>query len=42
MLPEIDGYTVCEMIRQEAQIPIIPLTALDTEDVQVKGFDKNL
>ncbi|MCI8465257.1 MAG: response regulator transcription factor [Lachnospiraceae bacterium] len=40
MLPKIDGYTVCEMIRQESQIPIILLTALDTEDAQVKGFDK--
>lgn len=40
MLPKIDGYTVCEMIRQESQIPIIILTALDTEDAQIKGFDK--
>lgn len=27
------------MIRQEAQTPIILLTALDTEDDQIKGFD---
>ncbi|MCM1180973.1 MAG: response regulator transcription factor [Clostridium sp.] len=40
MLPKIDGYTVCEMIRQESQIPIILLTALDSEDAQIKGFDK--
>ncbi len=40
MLPKIDGYTVCEMIRQESQIPIILLTALDTEEDQIKGFDK--
>ena len=40
MLPKIDGYTVCEMIRQESQIPIILLTALDTENDQIKGFDK--
>lgn len=40
MLPKIDGYTVCEMIRQESQTPIILLTALDTEDAQIKGFDK--
>ncbi len=40
MLPKVDGYTVCEMIRQESQIPIILLTALDTEDAQIKGFDK--
>lgn len=40
MLPKIDGYTVCEMIRQESHIPIIILTALDNEDDQIKGFDK--
>ena len=28
------------MIRQESQIPIILLTALDTEEDQIKGFDK--
>lgn len=39
MLPKIDGYTLCEMIRQESNIPIIILTALDAEDDQVKGFD---
>lgn len=40
MLPKIDGYTVCETIRRESQIPIIILTALDSEDAQIKGFDK--
>lgn len=39
MLPKIDGYAVCEMIRQESHTPIILLTALDTEDDEVKGFD---
>ncbi len=39
MLPKISGYAVCEMVRQEAQTPIILLTALDTEDNQIKGFD---
>ena len=39
MLPKIDGYAVCEMIRQESNIPIILLTALDAEDDQIKGFD---
>ena len=39
MLPKINGYAVCEMIRQEAQTPIILLTALDTEAGQIKGFD---
>lgn len=40
LLPGIDGYTLCEMIRQESQVPIILLTALDSEDAQVRGFDK--
>lgn len=39
MLPKINGYAVCEMIRQESNTPIILLTALDAEDDQVKGFD---
>ena len=39
MLPKIDGYAVCETIRQESNAPIILLTALDSEDDQVKGFD---
>ena len=39
LLPKINGYAVCEMIRQESKIPIILLTALDTEDDQIKGFD---
>lgn len=39
MLPKIDGYVVCEMIRQESQVPVIMLTALDEEEDQIKGFD---
>ncbi len=39
MMPKIDGYTVCEMIRQESNIPIIMLTALDEEQAQVKAFE---
>lgn len=39
MLPKINGYAVCEMIRQESQVPIILLTALDSEDEQIKGFE---
>ncbi len=40
LLPKIDGYTVCEMIRQESRVPIILLTALDAEEDQIRGFDK--
>lgn len=40
MLPKIDGYCVCELIRNEcATVPIVMLTALDSEENQIKGFD---
>ncbi len=39
MLPKVDGFAVCEILRRESQIPIIMLTALDDDDSQVKGFD---
>lgn len=39
MLPKIDGYGVCEVIRKKSDIPIIMLTALDSEENQVKGLD---
>lgn len=39
MMPKLDGYTVCEMIRRESNIPIILLTALDDEGSQMKGFE---
>ena len=39
MMPKLNGYTVCEMIRNESDTPIILLTALDDEDSQMKGFD---
>ena len=28
MLPKIDGYGVCELIRKQSQVPIVMLTAL--------------
>ncbi len=39
MLPKIDGYGVCEVIRQKSDVPIIMLTALDGEENQIKGLD---
>ncbi|MCC0684144.1 response regulator transcription factor [Clostridioides sp. ZZV15-6383] len=39
LMPKIDGFVVCEMIRNESNIPIIILTALDEETDQVKGFE---
>lgn len=39
MLPKIDGFTVCELIRKQSQIPIIMLTALNGEEEQIRGLD---
>lgn len=39
MLPKIDGFGVCELIRRESTVPIVMLTALDGEAEQIKGFD---
>lgn len=39
MLPKIDGYSVCEIIRKRSNVPIVFLTALDSESDQLKGFD---
>lgn len=39
MLPKIDGYGVCKVIRQKSDVPIIMLTALDGEENQIKGLD---
>ena len=42
MLPKIDGYGVCEVIRQKSQVPIIMLTALADEENQIKGFAQQI
>lgn len=39
MLPKIDGYGVCEVIRQKSDVPVIMLTALDGEEDQIRGLD---
>lgn len=39
MMPKIDGYTVCQLIRSESDVPIIMLTALDEEQAQIKAFE---
>lgn len=41
MMPDIDGFTACERIRQAphgADIPVLMITALDNEDAIVKAF----
>ncbi|HGS9627305.1 TPA: response regulator transcription factor [Clostridioides difficile] len=39
MMPNLDGYGVCKMIRKSSSVPIIFLTALNDEGDQLKGFD---
>ena len=38
MLPKIDGFAVCELIRRQSQVPILMLTALDGEEQQLRGY----
>ena len=38
MLPKIDGFGVCELIRRQSQVPVLMLTALDAEEQQLLGF----
>lgn len=42
MLPRIDGFGVCELIRRQSQVPILMLTALEGEEHQLRGFDLNI
>ncbi len=39
MLPDIDGYTVCRNIHEFSQIPIIMITAKDSDEEKVQGLD---
>lgn len=39
MLPNMDGYSVCKMIRKQSTTPIIILTALSEEKDQLHAFD---
>lgn len=39
MMPKIDGYGVCELIRKKSDVPVVFLTALDGEEHQLMGYD---
>jgi DNA-binding response OmpR family regulator len=39
MLPELDGLTVCRILRRESQVPIILLTARGTETDKIIGLE---
>lgn len=39
MMPGIDGYEVCKLIRQKSDVPILFISALSEEDNKLKGYD---
>ena len=39
MLPGLDGFEVCRILRQEANIPVLMLTARDDEIDRVVGLE---
>ncbi|MBN2605312.1 MAG: response regulator transcription factor [Bacilli bacterium] len=39
MMPSINGWDVVKSIRQNSNVPIIMMTALDSEKDQLKGFE---
>jgi DNA-binding response OmpR family regulator len=40
MLPGLDGLSVCRRVREEAETPIVMLTARTTEEDRVRGLDR--
>jgi CheY-like chemotaxis protein len=39
MLPQMDGFTTCQMIRESSQVPIIMVTARDRDVDKVRGLE---
>ncbi|MBX6350528.1 MAG: response regulator transcription factor [Clostridia bacterium] len=39
MLPQLDGFAVCRRVRERSAVPIIMLTARDSEDEKVRGLE---
>lgn len=39
MMPFMDGWETCEAIRKDSNVPIIMLTAKDSEEDQLKGYN---
>ncbi|GMX66619.1 response regulator transcription factor [Paenibacillus elgii] len=39
MLPNMDGYSICRMIRNQSRTPIIMMTALSEEKDQLQAFE---
>lgn len=39
MMPEVDGFEVCSRIRQVSNVPIIMLTALNSDEEIIRGLE---
>lgn len=39
MLPKIDGFTLCELIRRKSDVPVVMLTARFAEEDQKRGYE---
>lgn len=39
MMPGIDGYEVCKLMRQKSDIPILFISALSEDDNKLKGYE---
>ncbi len=39
MLPEMDGWSVCRLLRQESDVPVIMLTARDADVDKIVGLE---
>lgn len=39
LIPKIDGYGVCELVKSKSKVPVIFLSALGDEKSMIKGYD---
>lgn len=39
MMPGIDGYEVCKLLRQKSDVPILFISALSEEENKLKGYE---
>ena len=39
MIPKIDGFGVCEVIKKQSDMPVMFLSALNDDKSQIKGYD---
>src|SRR5271165_2323488 len=39
MMPKMDGFTVCQRVREFSVVPIIFLTACEQQIIKIRGFN---